>query len=103
MANEYIYHHVFLPQKLPQKDDFDVCHEQALFEFLLASLERFKSEMVAPRVRVVLGTVLNMVRASEQVLDTAGQISPTGLIDAFKSINVTGKRGEFVMDLMIVY
>jgi hypothetical protein len=38
-ATEYLYHHVVLPPKLPQKDDNDAAHERSLFEMVIQALE----------------------------------------------------------------
>jgi hypothetical protein len=38
-ATAYLYHHVVLPPKIPQKDDSDAAHEQSLFEMVIQALE----------------------------------------------------------------
>jgi hypothetical protein len=73
-ATAYIFHHLVLPSKLPQEDDHNAAHEQALFEVVIQALENLKcfvnNEHVGPVVAAI-ATVENLYSSQ----DSYGNVS----------------------------
>ncbi|KAK8019158.1 hypothetical protein PG990_004296 [Apiospora arundinis] len=57
----YVIHHVFLPPRLPQQDDFGTSSDQALTGAVLDAMEHFK-QYVSPEDSAVFQSALDMVR-----------------------------------------
>ena len=70
-ALDYIINHVFLPPKLPQKDDSDVTKASSLVEELLAALESFQAH-VPEQERLEWVHCIKMVRNMLQIRDHFG-------------------------------
>lgn len=49
-AFNYQVHHIFLPPKLPQEDDFTEPRDRGLIDGVLEAMERFKSYLALPEV-----------------------------------------------------
>ena len=49
----YMFHHVFLPPKLPQKDDSDPQLEETLLDILCSAIQMFKSDAAHSQQDVV--------------------------------------------------
>ncbi|KAK7937469.1 uncharacterized protein PG986_014337 [Apiospora aurea] len=56
----YVIHHVFLPPRLPQQDDFRTSSDQALTGAVLDAMEHFK-QYVSPEDSAVFQSALDMV------------------------------------------
>jgi hypothetical protein len=73
-ATAYIFRHLVLPPKLPQEDDHDAAHEQALFEVVIQAHENLKcfvnNEHVGPVVAAI-ATVENLYSSQ----DSYGNVS----------------------------
>ncbi|ORY67517.1 uncharacterized protein BCR38DRAFT_407490 [Pseudomassariella vexata] len=62
----YQVHHIFLPPKLPQKDDFDASHEQELLKNVLSAMETFKGYIDhSPNFEAAIGMVRTMIRSRQ--------------------------------------
>ncbi|TVY81339.1 hypothetical protein LSUE1_G008843 [Lachnellula suecica] len=59
----YLVHHMFLPPKLPQKDDTNVTHQKMLFSTLTAALSQF-IKLLPDDMKAVIERVLTMVHNS---------------------------------------
>lgn len=44
---EYIVNHAFFPPKLPQSDDYNICHEEALCQSIVQSAISYKEQIPA--------------------------------------------------------
>lgn len=62
----YLIHHVFLPPKLPEGDDFDLSHEIALLDITIASLSAFKDCINIDR-RAIVGSAIAMITSLKAV------------------------------------
>ncbi len=56
----YQIHHIFLPPKLPQEDDFEASHERDLLKNVLGAMEQFKAYLDDS---VTFEVAISMVRA----------------------------------------
>jgi hypothetical protein len=77
-AAAYVFHHVVLPPKLPQADDYSAAHEQALLEIVVQALESLKKHVKSEYVGTVnaaIATVKNL-RTSR---DSYGNVSEVQL------------------------
>lgn len=68
----YQLHHIILPPKLPQQDDFDALHENELLRSVLKAMEQFKTYLDdSPTFQTAIDMVQTMVDCrSSKVLNT---------------------------------
>ena len=84
----YLIHHVFLPPKVPQKDDWDIPFDVALVRTIVDCLERFK---VCVDQSTVINPIVAAVASLSNVCDSAGTISEKNLAAALKNLTFQGK------------
>lgn len=51
VATKYLYHHIFLPPGLPQKDDYDAATELVLLDSVVHPMVEFKA--IQPKNKLV--------------------------------------------------
>ncbi|CAI6256851.1 unnamed protein product [Periconia digitata] len=62
---EYLIHHMVLPGKLPQKDDRDSIHDEAVLDATLEGLKRYENDIshtpeIAQQVSAVASSIINL-------------------------------------------
>ncbi|KAI1385560.1 uncharacterized protein F4822DRAFT_432413 [Hypoxylon trugodes] len=85
----YIFHHVFLPPLLPQKDDYDVKNEEALLQAIIDSLSAFRGyvqESQSSMADSAHATMERLYQTHDFQLGDTSQINEEQLLNAFESI-----------------
>lgn len=87
---EYVIHHLFLPAKLPQKDDFLPEHETLLISLTCRALSTFE-EKVEDKYRQTVQEVHKSLKELSRVLDNDMCINEYLLVDSLNDIALKGK------------
>lgn len=88
---KYLIHHIFLPPKLPTKDDFKLEHETALLRVITDALSKFKNAAAC--------NVYNQEAIVDQVIAMVGNLRDVrNSSDAFGAVNEK-KLGEALLRL----
>ena len=94
----YIINHVFLPPKLPQKDDSDATKDSYLVEELLTALKSFQTH-VPEQERLEWIPCIKMVRNMLQIRDHVGglvakEVKATlrGMVDGGTNLPTSGNK-----------
>ena len=90
----YMIHHIFLPPKLPHKDDFFLEHETILLNTTINALGEFKKYITDDQngiIDSVIGMVTNM-RTMSDSFDTVGAVSEGKLGNALRNLC---RKGEY--------
>ena len=85
----YIFNHVFLPPKLPQKDDSSVAASYALTETCLSALQDFQSYVPEHR-RSEFSACIRMIRGTLDLRDDDGILLAERLETAMIALNEDG-------------
>ncbi|KAF7173011.1 hypothetical protein CNMCM6106_007163 [Aspergillus hiratsukae] len=88
-ASLYLFHHVFLPPKLPQSDDYDAGCELILLDSVIKTLQTF-SALVPNQHRQVLGPVITMVARLREIRGSHGDVSEGKLKEALQKLDTEG-------------
>ncbi|KAJ9257552.1 hypothetical protein DTO195F2_5534 [Paecilomyces variotii] len=88
-ARLYLFHHVFLPPKLPQSDDYDASCELILLDSVINSLQKFRA-LVPNQHRQVLGPVITMVARLREIRGSHGDVSEGKLKEALQKLDTEG-------------
>jgi hypothetical protein len=86
----YIINHVFLPPKLPQKDDFNQSMEVDLLGMVLEALQKFLSFSVSQADADIINQTIGMMKTLVSVLDKTGALLETQLTQAMASLSQNG-------------
>lgn len=92
----YLIHHIFLPPKLPNEDDFDSDYETALLDTTIEALAKFK-DVVTYDQNSIIDSVISMVTNLGTVRDSSsvdGSISKEELRAALRDICNKGKQAD---------
>jgi hypothetical protein len=89
-ASLYLFHHVFLPPKLPQEDDYDANCELILIDSVIHSLKEFRT-LVPMHHRQVLDPVITMVARLREIHGSHGDVSEGKLKEAFQKLDAKGR------------
>ncbi|KXH25073.1 hypothetical protein CSIM01_12989 [Colletotrichum simmondsii] len=81
---EYLYHHLFLPSKLPNTDDSSQKNDTALLGFLLLSLERFLPGR--QDVKTVKASIA-MLKSLQASKTSQGYLKDTNVLEVFQSLS----------------
>lgn len=92
-ARLYLFHHVFLPPKLPQSDDYDTSCELILLDSVINSLQKFRA-LVPNQHRQVLGPVITMVARLREIRGSHGDVSEGKLKEALQKLDTEGKISD---------
>lgn len=92
-AAMYLVHHVFLPPKLPGKDDFNAAHEALLVKMLRGALSEFEDHSSIDQ-RSVLSSIAFMLDKTRQVYDSHGHVDESKLKEAFRELREKGQFGK---------
>lgn len=88
-AIKYMFHHVFLPPKLPQEDDYDPEYELALLESVIQALERFKTYAIEQQGEI-LGSIIEMVTRLKDQAGMHGDVIEGKLLQNLQKLNHYG-------------
>ncbi|KAK2793814.1 hypothetical protein FQN51_001032 [Onygenales sp. PD_10] len=107
MANphlSYVIDHVFLPPKLPQKDDYTFENSKGLIKTCLRALKKFQS-FLAPEVHPKWTTLVAMLQGMLDMRDIAGKLLSGNISDKLEkmavgdviSIHITAQNAGLVI------
>ncbi|KAF2726475.1 hypothetical protein EJ04DRAFT_571236 [Polyplosphaeria fusca] len=95
----YLIHHLVLPPKLPQADDFDPDHENILLRTTIQALEEFQAHLSDPiqsqQVQSVLCTVKNLLGGR----NSEGYVSESQLAQILAGFNAGANRGAIPIEI----
>lgn len=86
----YLYHHLFLPRKLPGEDDYSPECDKMLLGVTVRALQKFK-ESAADSNAEGIDLVLGMIRALDTLLDSRGALDEEQLRQALTTLCEHGK------------
>jgi hypothetical protein len=84
-ATDYLYHHVVLPPKLPQKEDNDAANERALFEMVIQALEYLVTFVNKSYTDTVISAIA-MIKNLRDNRDSYGDVSEVQLETVLSSL-----------------
>ncbi|PLB53474.1 hypothetical protein P170DRAFT_473334 [Aspergillus steynii IBT 23096] len=85
----YLFHHVFLPPKLPQSNDYSAQHELLLLDRVKDALCDFSSNAQSRDVAIIT-TALSMMRVLRAILGSEGEVNEEALRKALQNLDVEG-------------
>lgn len=86
----YMFHHVFLPPKLPQEDDYNPEYELALLDSVIQALERFRT-CVPVKQDGVFASVIEMVCRLKSQAGFHGDVNEGKLLQNLQKLSHDGK------------
>ena len=89
----YLFHHLFLPRKLPDEDDYSPEGERMLLGVTTRALERFK-ESTGDDDAQGIDLVLDMIRQLDTLLDSRGALDEEQLEQALSTLCKSGKNSS---------
>lgn len=89
----YLFHHVFLPPKLPQKDDYNSSYENSLLDHVIDTLKRFKA-LAPSHHHEVLAEVITMITRLREICGSYGEVSERRLKKALQKLDTEGKASS---------
>ena len=90
-AVSYFFHHVFLPPRIPQGDDYDSENEILLLDEVIHALEDFSSRYSAV-TSTALHPLITMITRLKIIIESNGSIDEAQLGQAVDDLD---KNGEF--------
>ncbi|KAL4918900.1 hypothetical protein BDW62DRAFT_200299 [Aspergillus aurantiobrunneus] len=88
-ASRYLFHHVFLPPKLPQEDDYSAEYDRVLLDSVIHALHGFRTQ-VSEQHGVILGPVIAMITRLRETLESNGYVNEVKLRDILEKLNTEG-------------
>lgn len=85
------FHHVFLPPKIPQEDDYSPQFEGVLLEKVVGALDEF-SHYAPSQFSGNISTVITMVDRLKDVRGASGDLCAEKLTEALKELEAQGKH-----------
>lgn len=95
----YLLHHVFLPPKLPQSEDYNPEYEQSLLESVIRNLQKFSS-LVPDEDSDILVSTANAMSCLRDICEHDGSIDQAKLKKSLGYLNDQGKSGNPQADLL---
>lgn len=89
-ARSYLFHHVFLPPKLPQKDDYEAEYDLTLVDSVISALNGFKVQAPASYDSAIDPIIEMMIRLRD-VQESHGNVSEKILEQELGKLDVYGK------------
>ncbi|KAM5377914.1 hypothetical protein ACJZ2D_004818 [Fusarium nematophilum] len=83
---EYLFHHLFLPSKLPPGDDSSPSNEARLIDFVDLSLRRFIVEMSEENTAII-NTCISMVDGLRRSTDSSGYLREAGVREVLRQLS----------------
>jgi hypothetical protein len=97
-ATAYLYHHIVLPPKLPQKDDSTAAHERSLFHMVIQALEYLISIVDESCIDTVTNAIA-MIKNLRDNRDIHGNVSEVQLEALLSGITAGGTNGSVPLEL----
>lgn len=86
----YLFHHVFLPPKLPQEDDQNPKYELILLDSVIHALRDFRNH-VPSQQEVIIASVITMVCRLKTISTIHGDVRKAELKKALEDLDTDGK------------
>ena len=86
----YLFHHIFLPPKLPQEDDYNPEYELILLDEVIKAL-RGLCAMEPPKKSEAFASVGEMIGRLRNVCDLDGNVSAHALESVLADLDEDGK------------
>ncbi|KAJ4208350.1 hypothetical protein NW767_001454 [Fusarium falciforme] len=93
-AFDYLFHHIYLPQKLPGHEDDSASNVAALISFVLRSLQRFLIES-RPADQVATQSCISMLEMMQKSADNYGFLDEDGLRQVLRDLSVSDSVAAF--------
>jgi hypothetical protein len=87
----YLFHHVFLPPKLPQEDDYDPGCEMLLLDMVINALREFRDQVTSQPAGIVTA-VITMVARLRGTCGFHGDVNEAELKKALVKLDIEGKH-----------
>lgn len=87
----YLFHHVFLPPKLPQEDDYDPGCEMFLLDMVINALGEFRDQVTSQPAGIVTA-VITMVTRLRGICGFHGDVNEVELKKALVQLAIEGKH-----------
>lgn len=92
-AVSYLFHHIFLPPKLPQKDDYDPLYDIALVDQVIGALRQFRDH-VSSQEADICTAVVTMITRLRKTYSLHGGVDEMGLKNAQIDLSAKGRHGR---------
>lgn len=86
----YLFHHVFLPPKVAQAEDYNAEHEHGLLESVVDALRNF-SDYIPIAHSMTLRKATEMIARLGKIHGSRGEIDESQLIMSLKELPTQGK------------
>lgn len=96
---EYLFHHLFLPPKLPGGDDMTALNSIFLTDFVLQSLQRFTNELGGEDT-VTVQSAISMLQTMRDTTDSRGSLER---ISVRKVLATLSLHGIYLHHLILVF
>ncbi|RSM04293.1 hypothetical protein CEP52_006878 [Fusarium oligoseptatum] len=93
-AFDYLFHHIFLPQKLPGHEDDSASNVANLISFVLRSLQRFLTES-SPADQIATRSCISMLEMMQKSADNYGFLEEDGLRQVLRDLSVSDSVAAF--------
>jgi hypothetical protein len=97
-ATTYLYHHLVLPPKLPQKDDSDPAHERSLFDMVISGLEYLMVIVDKSYVDTVT-CAMSMIKNLRDSRDIYGDVSEVQLEHMLSKLVAGDMNGSLPLEV----
>jgi hypothetical protein len=85
-----LFHHVFLPPKLPQEDDYHAEHECILLDTVIHALQGFKAYLPGQQDQIIV-SIVTMLSRLREILGSCGDVTEKALKRALESLDSHGR------------
>jgi hypothetical protein len=85
-AAAYLIHHVVLPPKLPQKDDYDASHEHCLIDVVICALQDLQDRVDDQDLVGLLTSAITAITNLNDSRDEHGDVSEIQLLAVFRKL-----------------
>jgi hypothetical protein len=98
-ATWYLIHHVVLPPKLPQDDDYHADYERHLVESALNALHALQNSVNNPEAKNVVASGIMSLEYLRKSRDEHGNVSEQQLKEVFRKIAFDGTHSSFPLEI----
>ncbi|OJK01293.1 hypothetical protein ASPACDRAFT_51200 [Aspergillus aculeatus ATCC 16872] len=96
--SRYLLHHVFLPPKLPQEDDYNAVHETVMLDSVIDALARFQDYWQGQESEVVVSVKVMLTRL-RAMRDCDGDVNHVELRKALGELENSGMASCYLADV----
>jgi hypothetical protein len=93
-----MFHHIFLPPKLPGGDDSSPDHEKALLDTTIDALRKFR-ELAMEDCNGAIDSVIRMVTSLSATRDFEGNVNEGKLSNALRDLP---EKGRYLLSFSVV-